>query len=106
MTAPGSVDEFLADVKAKRRVCPHEEFSAQVNVNRMLDTGRFIAEIHIHCVQCGEKFRFLGVPAGIAWTHPSCSITETELNAPIEPEGETRLQSSASYEMPPKMEIQ
>lgn len=44
--------------------CAHEDFATEVRVGRMLDTGKFIAEIHIHCTQCHEPFRFLGVSAG------------------------------------------
>lgn len=80
--------------------CPHENFYATVNVARMLDTGKFIADIKIHCVECEEPFRFLGVPAGIAWDHPACSIDGLELHAPIEPELEKRLHATASFQMP------
>lgn len=81
--------------------CQHEEFGALVSVGRMLDTGKFIAEITIRCVVCGEPFRFLGVPAGLGWTHPRISIDGLELRAPIEPEGEKQLYGSALFEMPP-----
>ena len=83
------------------KTCAHEQFVAAVDVNRMLDTGRFLADVRIKCVQCDSPFRFLGVAAGIAWDRPACSINETELHVPIEPEGEPRLPSSARFEMPP-----
>lgn len=46
--------------------CDHEEFEAKVDVNRLTDSGRFMADIRIKCKQCGEPFRFLGLPCGVA----------------------------------------
>ena len=83
--------------------CQHESFSANVAVNRMEDTGAVIADITIKCATCGEPFRFLGLPAGINWDHPTVSTDETELHVPIEPEGEPRLQTSASFQMPERL---
>lgn len=80
--------------------CGHETFEARVDVNRFEDTGKFMAEVTIRCVTCGERMRFLGLKAGIAWNHPMVSIDETTLHAPIEPEGAPRLQAGASFEMP------
>jgi hypothetical protein len=82
--------------------CPHEGFSAIVAVNRLTDSGLFIADITIHCVQCEQPFRFIGgLPAGLRFDTPSVSIDETELHVPIEPEGEKRMRARASYHMPP-----
>jgi hypothetical protein len=80
--------------------CPHESFQARVNVNRFEDTGRFMAEITVNCTICGEPFRFLGVPAGMSFERPMVSIDGLELRAPIEPEIEARLMTTASFQMP------
>ena len=80
--------------------CAHENFRADVAVGRFIDTGKFMADIKVYCVACGEPFRFLGVPAGIAWDRPAASIDGLELHAPIEPEGEKRLMDRATYHMP------
>ncbi len=80
--------------------CTHQQFRADVDVNRFEDTGAFMADIRVQCIACGEPFRFLGVDAGLRWDRPTCSIDGRELHAPIEPEGEPRLQSRASYHMP------
>lgn len=80
--------------------CAHPDFAAEVDVHRLEDTGKFIADVRIKCVECGEPFRFVGLPSGIHFSHPTVSIDETELHAPIEPEGEKRLQMSASFQMP------
>lgn len=81
--------------------CPHEDFRADVKVGRMLDSGKFIAEVTIHCTVCDEPFRFVGVPAGLNFDRPMVSIDGLELRAPIEPEIEHRLHASASFTMPP-----
>jgi hypothetical protein len=81
--------------------CAHENFAAEVGVHRFEDTGKFMADVRIRCVACGEAMRFLGLPAGVNFDRPTVSIDETELHAPIEPEGEKRLQTRASFQMPP-----
>lgn len=84
--------------------CEHEQFEADVAVKRMEDTHpmAFVAEIPISCVQCGERFRFKGVPAGMGFHRPLVDIDGCKLNAPIEPEGQTRLMQSAVIEMLPR----
>jgi hypothetical protein len=66
-----------------RHSCAHEEFSANVQVARIEDTGRFNAEVKIHCVQCGEKFCFLGLPAGSDPNGASVSADGTEARLAI-----------------------
>ena len=80
--------------------CAHKQFGAKVAVNQLEDSGKFIADVRVKCIECGEPFRFIGLPAGINFERPTVSIDETELHAPIEPEGEKRLQASASFQMP------
>lgn len=86
-----------------QKTCKHEQFGAQVNVNRMEDTGRFIADITIKCVECDLAFEFVGPNAGIAWDRPTVSIDGTELHTPIEPCYQPRLRSTATYQIPPEM---
>lgn len=45
--------------------CPHMRFDAAVAVARLEDSGRFLAEITIKCVDCNRPFRFLGLKAGL-----------------------------------------
>lgn len=84
------------------KTCKHETFGAQVNVNRMEDTGRFIADVTIKCVECDLPFEFVGPAAGIAWDRPTVSIDGCELHAPIEPRYQVRLRETARFEMPPE----
>lgn len=72
------------------RACPHENFEADVAVNRLTaDDGGpvegYSADIRISCAACGERFRWIGVPAGLMPSRPACSVDETELHAPLRP---------------------
>lgn len=86
--------------------CEHEVFSAHVGVHRVMDEGqplRFIADVEIHCEQCKENFRFLGVPAGISFEQPRVNITGTMLQAPIEPELIPMLHTKYRVDVPPEI---
>jgi hypothetical protein len=70
--------------------CRHEDFTAQIEVNRIADDGadtvrHFVAEFSIACSQCGQPFHFVGVPAGLSFTKPTVDVGATTLHAPIAP---------------------
>ena len=72
------------------RACPHEDFNAFVAVNRLTATDDgpvegYSADIKVECRDCGEPFRWIGVPAGLDPRQPAVSIDETELRAPLRP---------------------
>lgn len=72
------------------RACPHESFDVVVEVNRLSkDDGgpinAYSADIRVECMDCGEPFRWIGIPAGQSGAHPMCSVDETELRAPLRP---------------------
>lgn len=81
--------------------CDHKGFVAYVAVNRLEDTGRFSADVKIHCIDCKEPFRFLGLKAGSSPYEPLVSIDGLEARMPIEPQGIPKLMSHASFTMPP-----
>jgi len=71
-------------------MCQHKEFHANVEVNRITrgEDGpvyAYMADLKIHCVQCGIVFRFKGMPAGLNWERPTCSFLRDEARLPIEP---------------------
>lgn len=45
--------------------CKHQNFLSTVTINRLEDSGHFIADVRISCNDCGEPFRFLGLPFGV-----------------------------------------
>lgn len=72
------------------RACPHETFAAVVEVNRLTDgdggpVNAFAADITVQCVDCAEPFRWIGLPAGLSGAHPTSSVEETVLHAPLRP---------------------
>lgn len=81
--------------------CTHPDAMVEVDFNRLLDTGRFSADIRIRCKDCNEPFRFLGVEPGLSTYRPMCSVDGLELRAPIEPEGTPQMASGARFEIPP-----
>ena len=81
------VDDFLAQVTKTQEACPHANFNAQVDVNRMEDTGAFMSDIRISCRDCGLPFQFVGVDTGVDFYHPMKSFSGEEMHAPIVPKG-------------------
>jgi hypothetical protein len=72
------------------RACPHEDFSATVEVNRLTSTEggpvtAYAADIRVSCADCGEAFRWIGVKAGLMPDRPMVSVDESVLRAPIRP---------------------
>lgn len=72
------------------RACPHENFAADVEVNRLQSVeggpiDAFNADIRVRCSDCDEPFRWIGVQAGLSPAQPMCSIDETELHSPLRP---------------------
>jgi hypothetical protein len=68
--------------------CNHESFECNVNVNRIDDIGRFVADITIFCSQCKTKFRFIGLRHGMQYDSPMVSVDATEARMPIAPKDE------------------
>lgn len=88
---------------SSKNLCLHTRFGGATKVNYLDDVGRWIAEITIECEQCGEKFRWSGVPSGFDVLRPMSSIDGLELRAPIEPQGDkVMLASRSAFHVPAK----
>ena len=68
--------------------CRHENFGASVEVNRLEDVGRFMADVRITCADCGVAMRFIGLPTGVDLNGASVSLDGTEGRFAIAPKGE------------------
>ena len=81
--------------------CQHLKFGAHVDVHRLEDTGGFMADVRIKCVECDQPFSFLGLPAGLSFERPMVSLDGCELHVPLEP-GAQPIGASGSlrFEMP------
>jgi hypothetical protein len=64
-------------------MCAHEQFDALVTVSRLEDSGRFMADVRVNCSQCGEPFRFLGLPTGLDLNSASVSVDGEEARLAI-----------------------
>lgn len=69
--------------------CKHENFMAQVNVIRLEDTGRFVAEVTVKCTDCETPFEFQGLQPGVSTSGSWCSIDGREARLAIMPTGHT-----------------
>lgn len=71
--------------------CPHEDFEARVEVSRLTVSDDdpavigYSADVTVNCAQCGERFRWIGAPAGLRPDKPMCSADEYTLSAPLRP---------------------
>lgn len=68
-----------------KKGCPHPDFEANVTVNRLEDSGRFMADIKIKCCFCGQPFQFLGLPMGVNMNGAAVDVDWTELRVAIRP---------------------
>lgn len=74
--------------------CEHETFHTDVGVHRLtncrMPTGGpvtgYTADITVRCVECGERFRWLGLDQGVHPGHPTVSVNGLEMRAPLCPE--------------------
>lgn len=73
------------------RACPHRRFHVQGDIDRVVETTGdtvpvgFYASVAVTCDECGEPFRWTGLPAGLSPGHPTCSVDERILVAPLRP---------------------
>lgn len=67
--------------------CPHTSFDAKVGVARLEDSGRFMAEVRIRCLDCDRPFQFLGLKPGLDLSGATVSLDGLEANIAICPEG-------------------
>lgn len=73
-------------------MCEHEAFKCQANIGRLsTEEGgpitHFCADITVECVQCGEKFEFIGLKRGVSCYEPTVNFDQTCLHAPVMPKG-------------------
>lgn len=68
--------------------CKHMNFHAQVNVARLEDSGRFMAEVRIRCAECNRPFQFMGLEPGVDLSGARVSVNGLEANLAICPQGQ------------------
>ena len=70
--------------------CKHNIIT-DVQFNFLEDTGKYCADIRISCVDCGEKFRFLGLPVGLDADGAAVSADGLEARLAITPQSKSKL---------------
>lgn len=65
--------------------CKHMKFDCNVVVNRLEDSGRFMAEVRISCSECQVPFAFKGLRPGLDLGGAACSVFGEEARLAIEP---------------------
>lgn len=66
-------------------VCDHKNFEVKVEVNRLSDVGKFNMDVKVHCTDCGQPFKFKGLPVGVNLNGATCSFDGLEGRFAIEP---------------------
>lgn len=82
-----SPDGVIEKERQVTHPCEHKEFDAVVGVARLEDSGGFMAEITIHCRDCGKPFQFLGLQPGLDMQGARVSIDGLEVRIAITPQG-------------------
>lgn len=67
--------------------CKHHDFQVNAKIARLEDSGGFMAEIRVSCVQCGIPFQWLGLEPGLDLQGARVSIDGLEANIAICPAG-------------------
>ena len=70
-------------------MCDHHNFKTDVRIARIEDKGRFMAEIRIHCTDCGTPMQFIGLKNGLDYNGATVSLDGLEANIGIHPQGES-----------------
>jgi len=86
--APAATTEDARPIYRLPALCPHEDFHAEVDVHRLIDTGRFQADVRIRCKQCLTPFRFIGLPCGLDLNGAAVNPDGTEGRFAVAPKGE------------------
>ena len=62
--------------------CPHYEFDAKVDVGKLSDISTLIVDLKIVCRECGSRVSFIGLPDGVNFESPTCSVFGLEARLP------------------------
>jgi hypothetical protein len=78
-------------------MCEHENFRADVAVNRLLDSKSFIAEIRIKCLDCDISFSFPPLPLGLSCHEARLNLDGTVLRLPLKPVDQSAFNAFAGF---------
>lgn len=72
------------------RPCPHQRTEVVAQVVHLTDAGGrvegYSVELRLGCVDCGDRFRWLGLPVGVSPLVPTSDLEGFVMRAPVVPE--------------------
>lgn len=66
--------------------CIHNKaHNVEARINYMEDTGQYMADVSVRCADCGQPFRFLGLPLGLNMNGAAMNVDGLEARLAIMP---------------------
>jgi hypothetical protein len=89
-TEPAGTPELREQTAAPDAACEHMQLSPAVSFEQIRDEATeevlgLVVSLQVRCGACGEEFRFTGAPVGMSGEHPTVSLDEGTLLAPLRP---------------------
>lgn len=82
------MSEASPNLSKEQQDCAHTtSHTANVRIDHLADSGRFMAEVRIRCAECGLAFQFLGLPLGLDLKGAAMSVDGEEARIAIAPVG-------------------
>jgi len=74
----------------KPPACFHGRTETSCLITYLEDSGQFMADFGVTCVECGEPFEFIGLPMGLNLFGATTDLTRTELRVAIVPTSKSK----------------
>lgn len=75
----------MKEVITTERCLHNKNTSANVRIDYLEDTGRYMCEVKLKCVDCGQPFRFMGLPLGLNMNGAAMGVDGLEARLAIMP---------------------
>lgn len=85
--------------------CQHENFRVDASIARLVDekneqtVNAFVAELRVHCLDCGLPFEWVGFRSGYKGNEAMVDPSAQELRAPIKPKGVLAMPGIPGFEI-------
>ncbi|WP_433067349.1 hypothetical protein [Dactylosporangium sp. CS-033363] len=83
---------FLEPDQETPLTCLHKNFHVDAAMARITEApgddtaNAFNIDVRVNCADCGEPFRWIGLPCGYSPAQPMVSVNGLELRAPMAPQ--------------------
>lgn len=80
----------MTDARTQGERCIHNvSHSVEAAMNYMEDTGQFMIDVKVTCAQCGQPFRFLGLPLGLNMSGATMDVDGLQARLALAPADRT-----------------